>query len=251
MRLPLQTGLLATAAVIMLGLAVHAATNQVQVDESGGARCIGSNSIPDHATGTFPNAGNPNAISPQTVRACLPADPVKGTTARAVQTVGIATNGVLIRPGTADYYDAASPRGFSRDPSSGWNLEAMGSGILGLDAQNAHVDRRGLYHYHGVAEALTAASSGTLIGWAADGFEIHYAGDSARPSYQLKPGSRATAPGGPHDGIYHEDWEYVRGLGNLDLCNGATLDGRYVYFATDAYPFFPPCLMGTEIVQIR
>ena len=126
----------------------------------------------------------------------------------------------------------------------------MGAGKLGLDAQNAHVDRRGLYHYHGVAPAL-AEAEGTLIGYAAYGFQIHYAGASAVPSYMLKPGTRATAPGGAHDGTYVEDWQYVEGLGNLDECNGATVGGQYMYFATDTYPFYPRCLFGTEVTRIR
>lgn len=251
MRLPFQTPIIVTATFLVLGVAAYAASNRVSIQTQGDMRCIQSNSLPDHATGSFPNRGNPHRIQAQNISTCLPANPVKGDRAQKVGTIGIATNGVIIRPGTADWYDARSPRGFSRDRSSGWNLEAMGSGVLGLDAQNAHVDNRGIYHYHGVPAALTTANAGTLIGWAADGFEIHYAGTSARPSYQLKPGRRASAPGGTHDGTYHQDYEYIRGLGNLDECNGATVNGRYVYFATDAYPFFPNCLKGTRIARIN
>lgn len=43
-----------------------------------------------------------------------------------VKTVGIAKNGIIIRPGTADYFDASSPRGHSCNRSSGWNLDGMG-----------------------------------------------------------------------------------------------------------------------------
>jgi hypothetical protein len=129
----------------------------------------------------------------------------------------------------------------------------MGARVkLGLDDNNAHVDNRGLYHYHGVPPTLAEEGDASLIGWAADGFEIHYVGDTARPSYKLKSGTRASAPGGAHDGTYNEDFEYVRGLGNLDECNGGvTESGEYMYFATDAYPFFPRCLYGTEITRIR
>jgi hypothetical protein len=123
--------------------------------------------------------------------------------------------------------------------------------MLGLDTNNAHVDHTGIYHYHGVASALVQTSKDTRIGWAADGFEIHYVGDNARPSYMLIGGTRKTAPGGAHDGTYNEDFGFVAGSGNLDQCNGGTVNGQYTYFATDAYPFFPRCLMGTSIVNIR
>ena len=168
------------ASIVVLGLAAlaTAAVKQVRQTTNGDMRCISSNGIPDHDVRQFPNRGNPHAISAQDIELCVTLTPEKGDVAREVPVTGIAQNGILIRPGTADYYDASSPRGHSRDRSSGWNLEAMGAGNLGLDAQNAHVDRRGLYHYHGVAPAL-AEAEGTLIGYAAGEFQIHYAGASA------------------------------------------------------------------------
>lgn len=241
---------LGAAVAVGLGLAADGAENRVELSRTSDDVCIASNGVPDHDVGQFPNRGNPHAMRAQRIEVCVPAEPVKGAQAREVVSTGIATNGVLIRPGTADYYDASSARGFSRDSASGWNLEAMGAGVLGLDAQNAHVDHRGFYHYHGMPEAF-ATDDSTLVGYAVDGFEIHYVGSSVVPSYMLKPGSRASAPGGAHDGTYVEDWQYVSGLGNLDRCNGAEVNGRYVYFATDAYPFFPRCLYGTEIASIR
>ena len=84
-----------------------------------------------------------------------------------------------------------------------------------------------------------------------DGFEIHYSGDRTVSSYRLKDGVRATAPGGANDGTYVQDWEYVEGAGNLDACNGAMVNGQYVYFATDTFPFFPHCLNGAEIMEYR
>jgi hypothetical protein len=242
----------ALAITTSLGAALYAATNSVTVRESSEQTCITSNSIPDHSTGQFPNRGNPHTISAQTIRVCLPADPARGSTAQKVQTIGIAENGVIIRPGTADYYDANSPRGHSRDRSSGWNLDGMGAReMLGLDDNNAHVDHSGIYHYHGVPQPLVQASTDTRIGWAADGFEIHYVGDKARSSYMLKGGTRPTAPGGAYDGTYVEDFQFVATSGNLDHCNGALVNGTYTYFATDTFPFFPTCLMGTEVVRIR
>lgn len=214
-------------------------------------RCISSDGLPDHATGTFPRKGNPNRISSQSIKFCVDATPAYGGKAQEVRTIGIATNGVIIRPGTADWFDARSPRGHSRDRSSGWRLDGMGAGdTLGLDQNNAHVDNRGLYHYHGISSALSRRS-GTLIGWAADGFEIHYVGGNAKSSYQLKSGTRASAPGGTHDGTYVQDWSYVAGSGNLDECNGAVVNGTYTYFATDTFPYFPHCLKGASIMRFR
>ncbi|WP_299727085.1 YHYH protein [uncultured Tateyamaria sp.] len=214
-------------------------------------RCVSSDGVPDHATGTFPNAGNPHRISKQRIRFCVDATPDYSGQAREVETIGIAINGIIIRPGTADWYDASSRRKHSRNPASGWRLDGMGAGdALGLDQNNAHVDHRGLYHYHGIADPL-ANARGSLIGWAADGFEIHYVGDRAQSSYQLQSGTRVTAPGGAHDGTYVQDWTYVAGSGNLDECNGAMLNGTYTYFATDSFPFFPHCLKGATIMQFR
>lgn len=246
------TTLSITGFSLFAATAASAATNTVSITNSGTQTCISSNGIPDHAIGQFPNKGNPHSISEQTTRFCVTSTPEKGTTAQDVRTVGIAKNGILIRPGTADYYDATSPRGHSRDRRSGWNLDGMGPGnTLGLDQNNAHVDHNGIYHYHGVPPTLAAVTDTTLIGYAADGFAIHYVGDQAQPAYMLKTGTRPTAPGGAYDGTYNEDFEYIRGAGNLDKCNGATVNGQYTYFATDGYPFFPRCLYGTDITQLR
>lgn len=235
-----------------LSLAAYAATNDAKIVEKSDQTCVISNGIANHSVGNFPRKGNPHRIREQDIEFCFTSDPVKGAAPRIVPTIGIAENGIIIRPGTADYYDASSPRGHSRDPASGWNLDGMGpDNTLGLDQNNAHVDHNGIYHYHGVPEALVAISDDTRIGWAADGFEIHYVGQNAQPSFMLKTGTRPSAPGGIYDGSFNEDFEYIKGYGNLDQCNGAMLNGEYVYFATDAYPFFPRCLYGTEITRFR
>ena len=238
-------------ALFCLALLPATAFAETSITVASDLRCIASDGLPDHTTGQFPRRGNPHTIAAQTIRFCVDATPEYDGTAREVRTIGIASNGVIIRPGTADWFDARSPRGHSRDDSSGWRLDGMGaSDMLGLDQNNAHVDRRGLYHYHGIADPL-ADDPGTLIGWAADGFEIHYIGDRAQSSFQLKSGTRPTAPGGAYDGTYVQDWTYVKGSGNLDECNGAVVDGTYRYFATDSYPFFPHCLMGKDIMRFR
>ncbi len=201
-----------------LSPSLQAHNNKVSITIEDGRRCIVSNGLPDHDTGRFPNRGNPNSISEQQVRLCFSLNPEKGHRPQSVRgSIGVAINGVQIRPGTAEYYDASSPRGFSRDRSSGWNLEGIGAkDRLGMDHNNAHVDQRGLYHYHGIPNDLLDTITSTLIGYAADGFEIHYASNQQESGYQLKPGSRPVPPGGNFDGTYNQDWEYLAGAGTLD-----------------------------------
>ncbi|MEX0344575.1 MAG: YHYH protein [Rhizobiaceae bacterium] len=229
------------------------AAGNADISTKGDRICITSNGLPGHATGKFPNSGNPHTIRPLRAKYCVDATPKKGSSARAHRgTVGVGLNGVAIRPGTADYWDPHSPRGFSRDRSSGWNLEGIGARkLLGMDNNNAHVDERGLYHYHGVPKGLLGQTKGSHIGYAADGFEIHYVGASARSGYRLKKGTRPNGPGGKYDGTYVQDWEYVGGAGKLDECNGGMLNGQFVYFATHSYPFFPRCFWGKPSRDFR
>ncbi|MEM7190042.1 MAG: YHYH protein [Pseudomonadota bacterium] len=227
--------------------AASAGTGEVEITKQGGEICIRSNGIPEHAIGQFPNRGNPHRVRAQRVDVCVPADPRKNSRAQSIRgSIGIAINGVTIRPGTADFYDPSSRRGFSRDRSSGWNLEGMGAAeLLGLDQNNAHVDRRGLYHYHGSPTGLLPDLPDSMMGWAADGFELHIAPSGTSSSWRLKPGERPTPPYGRYDGTYVEDWEFAAGSGTLDECNGGMLNGRFVYFVTPTYPFYPRCLWGT------
>lgn len=248
----IATGSAAAAATLgmmaasLLASPAQAHNNQVSITIKGNQRCIVSNGLPNHKTGQFPNSGNPHRISSQNVNLCVTTNPRKRSRARTVRgSIGVGINGVQFRPGTADYYDPNSRRGHSRNRRSGWNLDGLGAAqMLGMDANNAHVDQRGLYHYHGVSNALVKSGKGTLIGWAADGFEIHYIGSKARSGYRLKKGTRPSGPKGKYDGTYVQDWQYVGGAGKLDQCNGGTLNGKFVYFATETFPFLPHCLWG-------
>ena len=160
-------------------------------------------------------------------------------------TVGVSVTGVPIRPYTAGYYDADGRRGFSQDPSSGWRQQAMHNPrSLGMDDQNAHVDRSGLYHYHSISSDLLVSQGGTLIGYAPDGFEIKYSPSTATSSWQLRTGTRPPPPQGIYDGTFEQDFEYSAGSGTLDECNGAQVNGIYTYFATNTYPYFPRCFVG-------
>jgi len=214
---------------------------RVEIAEVDDQRCIESNGVPAHETGPW-RAGA--VVVAQDHRFCTDATPeLTGEITDRVRISGITLTGIPLRPGTAEYYDASSDKGYSRDQSSGWNVEGIGGLIM--DAQNAHVDGDGMYHYHGISNALVSDLDGSLFGYAADGFEIHYMGADQQSSWQLKAGERESGPGGTHDGTYVQDYEFVEGSGTLDECNGGMLDGRYVYFATNTFPFFPRCFKGT------
>lgn len=145
-------------------------------------------------------------------------------------TVGVSQTGVPFRSYTAGFYDPNGRRGFSHDPSSGWRQQAMHDlRRLGMDDQNAHVDRSGLYHYQHVPSDYLASQGGLHIGFAPDGFEIHYSPISAISSWQLKAGKRTAEPYSTYDGTFEEDFEYKAEKGTLDKCNGAMVsDSLYL-----------------------
>ena len=223
-----------------------ASENQVKISKRNSLTCISSKGIPNHSVGQFPTKGNPHRFRPQNLQYCFPSKPNNNITFKNIaRVVGITVTGIPIRPGTADWHDASSPRKHSRNPSSGWNLEAIRpfETIFGIDDYNAHVDHRGLYHYHKITSELLKVGK-TLIGYAADGYEIHYLGKRIKSSWQLKKGIRPTSPFGNYDGSFKQDYEYKRGSGDLDECNGREYNGKYTYFATETFPFFPRCHWG-------
>lgn len=243
----------------------YANAANLSITVNGGYRYVKADGLPDHATGQFPNQGNPNSISEQSYAFKMPVNGSLSGSIRALNhsPFGVAINGVVFDPGTAEYWN--------NDPSSGWHMEAMYLGRrLGLDWSNAHVQPNGAYHYHGLPEGILqkfkSAGKPVLVGWAADGFPIYaqYGYRSAREatgalvklksSYRLKRGSRPggiSGPGGAYDGLYEEDFEYVTNLGDLDQCNGRSgvtpeyPQGTYYYVITETYPFIPRCYHGT------
>lgn len=240
-------------------------------------RRIQSNGIPKHLVGRFPNPGNPNAIAQQRYVLDLPAHPtpadkitsinLEGRFGPPSMPFGIAVNGVLFDPGTAEFWHG--------DTRSGWNYDALGGAVpLGIDDNYAHVQPQGAYHYHGIPQRLLealgfdASKHSPLVGWAADGFPIYCAygylvpddpGSRIVPlksSFQLKPGNRpgdGDGPGGAYDGTFVEDYVYVAGAGDLDECNGRTCktpdfpDGTYAYFLTQEWPVIPRAFRGTPV----
>ena len=222
----------------------------ITVSEHDGYRYIKSDNLPDHPTGSFPNRGNPHSIKSKSSSYRLTLNPKRNPEPRPIglNPFGIALNGIVFDPNTAEY--------FNNDRNSGWNLDALEGGrSLGLDKNNAHVQPDGTYHYHsaptGLIRALKSGDDLTMIGYAADGFPIYAPINGATSGWRVKSGTRPDGPGGSYDGKYNEDWEYVAGVGTLDACNGMEgvtkeyPNGTYFYVITTAYPYIPRCTYGT------
>jgi YHYH protein/Fibronectin type III domain len=244
------------------------------------SRILAANGVPDHEVGTFPNPGNPNTISAQTVSATLTLTPTYNGTATVTGgprgTTGYVLNGVKVDAGTAGSCPASATATTSCsliDPAGAWSIEALGQDTFdfGEDTNNAHVQPTGEYHYHGMPEGFITLRGGgptkmTLVGWAADGFPIYarYGYSTATDatsalkvvtgSYQLKSTVDATRPSTTLIplGTFAQDWEYLAGSGDLDECNGRVgvtpefPNGIYHYYATDSYPYFQRCIKGNR-----
>ena len=234
--------------------------SKVSLTATGLGQTLTSNGLPDHAVGQFPNQGNPHRISAQNYTFTIPQAEAPGTAqALGLRTLfGVAVNGVPFDPGAAEFWQG--------NPRSGWQYEALGGAVaLGLDANYAHVQPSGAYHYHGLPVGLltelgwSGTSASPLIGYAADGYPIYAMTAEVNgqvvkmtSSYQLKSGNRpgGSEPAGRYDGAFIQDYQYVAGSGVLDECNGATVrtdaypEGTYAYFLTDTFPVIPRCLKG-------
>ncbi|MEY4386708.1 MAG: hypothetical protein RLY20_1991 [Verrucomicrobiota bacterium] len=235
--------------------------SQVTISEESGFRWIRGNGVPNHETGQFPGRGNPNRITAQSHSFRVTLTPRTNAVTRDARGAwfGVALNGVPFEPGTAEFWNGQPE----------WVMEAKSGFInLGIDASNAHVQPTGAYHYHGLPTGLIKKLGGegtkmVLVGYAADGFPIytswaHSVATNAssalkqmRSSWQLKKGTRDGGPGGTPDGKYTRDFEYVRGSGDLDECNGrfgVTPEyprGTYYYCITEEFPQLARSWRGT------
>lgn len=257
-------------ALFVVATQQSAPKNEVKIEVKGDFRVISSNGIPNHETGAFPNRGNPNSIFPQQYNFRVPVNPKAAAqpTALQHQDFGIAVNGIPFDPFTAEYWN--------NDRQANWNYEGIinGNTYLGIDFNNAHVQPTGAYHYHANPVGLmkNLKSDGTKmvqVGWAADGFPIYglygyTKSDDAKSlvkklttSWRLKKGTRPSGPGLAYDGSFVQDWEYVKGAGDLDECNGRFgvtpefPQGIYYYIISENYPWIPRYFKGTPDVSFR
>jgi len=220
------------------------------------ARVMVTNALPNHKTGKFPNQGNPNTISAQNKTYSFPLNPKYTGKAIWAREPGVALNGIKFEPGTAEVVVC--------DTGENYRVEALQNVIdLGLDFNHAHVQPTGAYHYHGtptsVIEDFDTGEDLVHIGFAHDGFPMYYSKSGKyKPSYKALDGNREgeectydnphqsmdISVGGHHDGTFTSDFEYVEGYGDLDECNGITINGKYMYLVTSQFPYISRCLMG-------
>lgn len=218
---------------------------------------ITAHGLAEHDTGIFPNDQSPHAISEQDRIFRVPAHPAiaaDNTALSADRFDGVLVNGVPVQMRESFCVPGSD--------CSTWHVNPLHEASwFGIDSHNAHTLSDGSYHYHGDPNALyddVTATGATLIGTAADGFPIFapWFNDGgvvrkATSSYALKTGERPVNAFlhptlvGVWTGEYVEDYEYVPGSGDLDECNGMSIDGIYGYFITDEFPYLMNCLKGT------
>lgn len=219
---------------------------------------IASNAVPNHdfnATGRFATD-----FSEQDQTFTMSASPVaaENPTALSLQyDNAVFLNGVKLDLMAAGCYGVGNGNIGCNDMGTPYRYDPLGAGSdFGADEHNAHTQPDGTYHYHGNPMALfeqtNATAASPVIGFAADGFPIFgsFIADGggvrlATSSYQLKSGMRDGGPGGAYDGTFIDDWEYVAGSGDLDVCNGMVQDGVYGYVVTESYPHVMACFTGT------
>ncbi len=268
--------LLAGGVSVVMGLAVLTAPavkarftpaslkSKVSITVKEGVRHIVSNGVPNHAVGKFPNPNCPNEMAEQEYHFQVPVAPKESAGNRRYRgyLFGVAINGVPFDPGTGEIWN----NNFE------WHYEALGGYLfthekgLGVDKSNAHVQPTGAYHYHGLPfellKRLDYKNKMALVGYAADGYPIYgpyaysTANDPQSPlkemtsGYRLKEGDRTTGPTGAYDGSFWQDYEWVKGAGDLDAFNGrfgVTPEyprGTYYYVLTKEFPYVPRNFKG-------
>lgn len=226
-----------------------------------GNQCVfTTNAIPNHDFNDG-SRGFPNTVSEQVVQYRVPQSPQLAPSVTPLSLDvdnAIMLNGVKVDILAAGCFGVGDGRTGCNDANQPWRFDPLNpaTGFL-VDSHNAHTQPDGTYHYHGEPNALfssTEAVVSPVVGFAADGFPIYgsYILDEGevrkvQSSYRLRTGPRPTGedqPGGVFDGLFRDDYEYVPGLGDLDECNGLSIDGSYRYYITDDYPYVLGCFSG-------
>lgn len=234
------------------------------IEVSNGKCIFESNMIPNHDFNDE-TAAFFDVVEEQSSSLEMTATPTfaTNTTALGLSMNAIFLNGVSLDLLAAGCYGVANGQIGCNDLGHPFRSDPMYNRGFGVDIHNAHVQPGGKYHYHGSPEALfdtTGAVESPVIGFSRDGFPVFgsYIIDAGTvrkvtSSYVLKTGTRTAVtydgttydPGGTYDGTYTSDYEYSEGAGDLDECNGMTVDGVYGYYVTDAYPWVIGCYKGT------
>lgn len=238
----------------------------LDISVSGGRCTFHSNNLPNHDMGEGGSFATPVAAVSHTYS--MTATPALASAPTALTLEwdnAVMLNGVKVDIWAAACFGVGDGKIGCNNPNQAWRYDPMSPlNNFGTDIHNAHTQPSGAYHYHGNPKALFSQEGGAaspVVGFAADGFPIFGSWfDSgsgirkATSSYRLKSGARPTGagnPGGTYDGTYRDDWEYVQGLGDLDRCNGMTVNGVYGYYVTDAFPWLMNCFSGTPDASFR
>lgn len=240
-----------------------------------------SNAIPNHDFNDTTAAFATN-VSEQRMSFKVPVTPIKASSVTQLSlgtTEAVLLNGVTVDLLAAACYGVGNETLGNEKIGCGpnqndnpWRYDPMSSlNQFGTDAHHAHVQPSGEYHYHGNPMALFNQTCDSevsgVIGFAADGYPV-FGGcfkDSsgtirkAVSSYALKNsgGQREAVSGyqtpvagqgsiksNNYDGQFRGDWVYQAGVGDLDECNGMTVDGQYGYYVTDQFPWVLNCFKG-------
>ncbi len=236
------------------------------IDVAGGKCMFTTNAIPNHDFND--RDGFATGVSAQNDVYEVTATPTAAAATTALTLTfddAIMLNGVKVDLLAAGCFGVGDGRIGCNNIDQPWRYDPAfaGSGFR-IDSHNAHTQGDGTYHYHGTPNAMfypNTAIESPVVGFAADGFPIFgtYFDDDglvrkATSSYQLRAGFRpsgAGEPGGTFDGTFRDDYEYVDGSGDLDECNGMTVDGVYGYYITDAFPYVLGCFRGTPDPSFR
>ena len=242
-------------------------TGTLAISVTTGTCTFASNDIPNHSMGQGGAFATPVSAQNSTFKmTTTPAFATQTTALSLSWNSAVLLNGVRVDMLAAACYGVGDGKIGCNNDSQPWRYDPMYAGNkFGTDIHNAHTQPDGSYHYHGNPKALfdlTNASESPVVGFAADGFPVFgswfrdSSGSirSARPGYRLKSGSRPGGsgnPGGSYDGTYRDDYEFISGFGDLDVCNGMTVNGTYGYYITDGFPYMTNCFRGTPDSSFR
>ena len=254
-------------------------TGSVTVTASSSSCRFAVNEIPNHdfnETGRFATRVSEQAGDYSIAR--NPSVSSENTALSLRTTNAVTLNGVVIDLLAAACYDVGNePIGQEKigcgdnNINNPWRYDPMSPlNTFGTDEHNAHSQPDGTYHYHGDPLAMydlncaVKGETSPVIGFAADGFPIYGPcfNDNgnvrkAQASYVLKSGKRQAVSGyttpvagvgvvasDSYDGQFTGDWKYQAGSGDLDECNGMTVNGQYGYYLVDQHPWVLKCYKG-------
>ena len=201
--------------------------SEIQVID--GVRYISGLGIPKHARINWSERG----VQRQSYAFKMPAAPSRNknlTSWSSASFFGVSIDGVPI----AHNFDAY------------WNDRLDWPEVYGrIDSYGGVKRDNGAYIYAGIPARLIDKDL-SHVGYAADGFPIFVSKrNKFKPSYRLKTGIRPSGergPGGAYSGRYVTDYEYVKGSGLLDRCNGVLVKKKYyIYILTKEFPRVPLC----------